>query len=62
MTEDESDILTLKEVCQMLKLSDKTVYSMVEELKGFKLGNKWRFRRSCINSYIDSKINRGSEG
>jgi excisionase family DNA binding protein len=59
---DQADIMTLSEVCDLLKLSDKTVYSLVPELKGFKLANKWRFKRTHIDEYIQSQIDKGSKG
>ena len=44
------EILTLKEVASYLKLAEKTAYRLASdgELKGFKVGGSWRFRRDEI--------------
>lgn len=53
MVDDE--ILTLKEVATLLKVAEKTTYTMAQrgELPGFKVGGQWRFRRADIESWID---------
>ena len=55
MSNDE--ILTLKEVAQLLKVAEKTVYTMsqTKELPGFKVRGQWRFRRDDINRWIDEQ-------
>ena len=55
MTNDE--ILTLKEVAQLLKVAEKTVYTMSQkkELPAFKVRGQWRFRRDAINRWIDEQ-------
>lgn len=51
------EILTLKEVAQLLKVAEKTVYTMSQkqELPAFKVGGQWRFRREDINRWIDQQ-------
>jgi excisionase family DNA binding protein len=63
----KDDILTIREVAEMLKLTEKTAYRLVSngELPGFKAGGSWRFRQSEIDKWIfareaDSK-NAGGE-
>ena len=48
----KDDILTVREVAEMLKLADKTVYGLVSngEITGFKIGGSWRFRRDDIEA------------
>lgn len=50
----ESDIMTIKEVADYLKLNEKTAYRLVLDGKipGFKVGGSWRFRRSQIEEWI----------
>lgn len=45
-----SDILTIKEVAEYLKLTEKTAYRLAAEGKipGFKVGGSWRFRQDEI--------------
>jgi|TARA_R110000796_G_scaffold102044_14_gene210928 excisionase family DNA binding protein len=50
-------ILTLKEVAEYLKLTEKTAYRLASEgkLPGFKIGGSWRFKRDDLESWIESK-------
>ncbi len=47
-------ILDIKEVQQMLDLSERTVFRLIKsgKLKGFKAGREWRFEESDIDDYI----------
>jgi excisionase family DNA binding protein len=51
------EILTLKEVAQLLKVAEKTVYTMSQrnELPAFKVRGQWRFRREDIGRWIDEQ-------
>lgn len=50
----ETDILTVKELSEYLKLNEKTAYRLSAEGKipGFKVGGAWRFRKSEIDKWI----------
>ena len=50
-------ILTLKEVAELLKVAEKTVYTMSQnkELPAFKVRGQWRFRRDDIDRWIDEQ-------
>ena len=52
------DFLTLKEVAELLKLSEKTIYRLAQrgEFPGFKVGGSWRFRRKDIDRWADQQI------
>ena len=56
----ESDILTIKEVAEYLKVKEKTAYKLVAEGKipGFKVGGSWRFRKREIEEWIEKKSQR----
>jgi excisionase family DNA binding protein len=59
------EILTLPEVAQLLKVAEKTVYTMAQkgELPAFKVGGQWRFRRADLDAWIDAKTpSRGGRG
>jgi excisionase family DNA binding protein len=58
-----NDILTIKEVAEYLKLTEKTSYRLAAEGKipGFKVGGSWRFKRSEIEAWIDAQSNMGRE-
>ena len=50
----KSDIMTIKELSEYLKLTEKTAYRVAADRKlpGFKVGGAWRFRKSEIDKWI----------
>jgi excisionase family DNA binding protein len=54
------EILTVGEVAQLLKVAEKTVYTMAQkgDLPAFKVGGQWRFRRTDLDSWIDERTGR----
>jgi excisionase family DNA binding protein len=50
-----SDVLTIREVAEYLKVTEKTVYSLAQRrrIPAFKVGGQWRFRREDMESWID---------
>lgn len=54
---DDESLMTLQEVAEYLRLSEDVVYQMVRagEIPGFKIGKQWRFRRSEIDAWLESK-------
>lgn len=52
MTEN---ILTIREVAELLKINEKTVYKLAADAKipGFKVGGSWRFGRAIIAKWIE---------
>ena len=54
---DEDEILTLKEVADYLKLTERTLYRLTQEgdVPGFKVGNSWRFRLRDIDAWIEER-------
>ena len=61
MTDDE--ILTIREVAALLKVGEKTAYTMAQsgKLPGFKVRGQWRFRRADIDQWITHQIKRTAE-
>ena len=53
----ESDILTIREVAEYLKLNEKTAYRFASEGKipGFKVGGAWRFKKNDIEKWIEKQ-------
>ena len=51
------DILTIKELSDYLKVSEKTIYRMVSraEIPAFKMGTNWRFQKSAIEKWMHDK-------
>lgn len=54
----ESEILTIKEVAEYLKVTERTIYRLaaVKKIPGFKLGGTWRFRRSDLDQWIADSL------
>ena len=49
------EVLKLKEVASLLKVGEKTVYSMAKsgELPAFKVRGQWRFSRKDLDAWIE---------
>ena len=63
-TEDKNEnnsqipqMMTISEVAEILKISEKTVSRMLQEgsIPGFKVANQWRFYRDDFYKWIDHK-------
>lgn len=50
-------ILTLPEVAVLLKVGEKTVYTMAQrgQLPAFKVRGQWRFKRSDLDQWIEEQ-------
>lgn len=51
------EILKLPEVAQLLKVADKTVYTMAQQgqIPAFKARGQWRFKRLDIDGWIEKQ-------
>jgi len=51
---EESELMTLIEVAEYLKIAKRTAYGWVKsgELPGFKVGNAWRFDKADIQKWV----------
>ena len=52
------EVLTVSEVASLLKVAEKTVYTMAQgfELPCFKVRGQWRFRRRDLDQWIAKQI------
>jgi excisionase family DNA binding protein len=50
----EEQVLTIKEIAEILKLAEKTVYSMAQdgELPTFKVRGQWRIRKVDFEKWM----------
>lgn len=50
----EGEILTLKQVADFLKVTERTIYRLAaaKQIPAFKVGGTWRFSRAEINQWI----------
>jgi excisionase family DNA binding protein len=53
----DQDILTVKELSDLLRLHPTTVYKLVRQGKipSFRVGNEWRFRKDAIMRWLSEK-------
>ena len=54
------DVLTPKQMMEILSISKNTLYHMIQnnELPAFKLGPKaWRFRKVDVSAYLEEATN-----
>ncbi len=51
---DEGEILTLKQVADFLKVTERTIYRLAaaKKIPAFKVGGTWRFSRSELDQWI----------
>lgn len=51
------EILTLPDVAQLLKVAEKTIYTMAQKglMPGFKVGGQWRFKREDLDQWIEQQ-------
>ena len=46
----DDDVLTVKEICDLLRVHPSTVYKLLRQgkLPSFRIGSEWRFRKDVI--------------
>lgn len=54
------ELLTVETLCQKLQVSENTAYQLLKtgQLKGFKVGRKWRISQSSLDSYVVKQLER----
>ncbi|MFJ3046477.1 helix-turn-helix domain-containing protein [Herbaspirillum chlorophenolicum] len=54
MRSSESEILTVKEVAEYLKVTERTIYRLAttKGIPCFKVGGTWRFRLNDLDAWI----------
>jgi excisionase family DNA binding protein len=54
LTARGNEILTIKDICDLLQIHPTTVYKMVREgsIPSFRIGSDWRFRRDRIERWM----------
>jgi excisionase family DNA binding protein len=59
---NHDQVLTIKEIAEILKLADKTVYSMAQdgELPVFKVRGQWRIRRVDFEGWMIKQAKKAS--
>ncbi|RQS32012.1 MULTISPECIES: methylation-associated defense system helix-turn-helix domain-containing protein MAD1 [unclassified Burkholderia] len=57
----EGEILTIKQVADYLKVTERTIYRLAaaRKIPAFKVGGTWRFSRADIDSWIKQQSKEG---
>ncbi len=52
------EILTIQEVAALMKIADKTVYTMAQrgEIPAFKVRGQWRVRRDDLDGWMKEQV------
>ena len=60
----EGEILTIKQVADFLKVTERTIYRLAaaKKIPAFKVGGTWRFSRADIDSWIRQQAMQSREG
>jgi excisionase family DNA binding protein len=55
------EVMNVKEASEYLGISPDTLYRYVyqDKIPAFKLGNRWKFKRTILDKWIERKISRG---
>lgn len=55
---EKDAILTVRDVAELLKIGQKTAYTMVQQgvLPAFRVRGQWRFRRADIETWITKQV------
>ena len=55
--QEQGDIMTVREVAAYLRVHTSTIYRLCKrkEIPAFRVGGDWRFRRSAIDSWLQTK-------
>lgn len=62
MVKFETEVMSLKEVADYLRVHPSTVYRLLKqrEIPGFKFGmSDWRFRKSTIDAWLEKQEKEG---
>lgn len=57
------EILTVREVAEFLKVTERTIYRLATEgqIPSFKVGGSWRFQRSDLIRWMNEQAERGDQ-
>ena len=57
MEKKQTELITLDELCDILKTGKNTAYTLMRtgELEAFKIGRVWKIPLASVRKYIESK-------
>lgn len=62
MSTEQREVMDIRQAAAYLGICTDTLYAYASEgsIPAFKLGNRWRFKRSRLDKWMDAKINKVS--
>jgi excisionase family DNA binding protein len=60
---DSREVMNIRQASQYLGVSTDTLYKYVyeEKIPAFKLGNRWKFKKTILDSWMERKSMGGDE-
>lgn len=61
---ESREVMNIREASDYLGVSRDTLYRYIYEdrIPAFKLGNRWKFKKTVLDRWIEKKISLGSRG
>jgi excisionase family DNA binding protein len=61
---DSREVMNIRQASDYLGVSPDTLYKYVgeEQIPAFKLGNRWRFKKSRLDQWMEEKSNQMEQG
>lgn len=58
MSENNENLLTVKEIASYMKINERTIYKLAKEkqIPALKIGGTWRFNRSVIDKWVNETM------
>jgi len=58
---DSREVMNIRQASQYLGVSPDTLYKYVyeEKIPAFKLGNRWKFKKTILDSWMERKSTQG---
>lgn len=59
---ESREVMNIREASQYLGISPDTLYRYIyeDQIPAFKLGNRWKFKKTLLDQWIERKISKGS--
>ncbi|MDP4120829.1 MAG: helix-turn-helix domain-containing protein [Bacillota bacterium] len=57
---NDYDIMTINELCDYLNIGQSMVYKLLNsgKLSAFRIGNRWKIPRKCVDEYVNESVKR----
>ena len=61
---ESREVMNIREASHYLGVAPDTLYRYIYEdrIPAFKLGNRWRFKKTLLDRWMENKIQRGGRG